>query len=117
MRSKGFTDKMNTRLESMPLGMPFVASDFSDITTTATIRRLLKVKIDAGEVTRILPGVYFKPKVNQILHEIVPANPDDVAEAIARSKGWIITASGEAPGFETIRDSLTALEDEMNLHV
>lgn len=95
MRSKGFTEKLEERLKGIPLGTPFVASDFSDITTAATIRRLLKVKIDAGEVIRILPGVYYQPKVNQMLNEAVPANPDAVAEAIARSYGWIITASGE----------------------
>ena len=95
MRSRGFTEKLDARLEGIPCGTPFVASDFSDITTATTIRRLLKVKIDAGEVTRILPGVYYQPKVNKMLNEAVPANPDAVAEAIARSNGWIITASGE----------------------
>ena len=95
MRSRGFTEKLNERLATIKPGRPFIASDFSDITSAATIRRLLKVKIDAGEVTRILPGVYFQPKVNRLLNESVPANPDAVAEAIARSNGWMITASGE----------------------
>ncbi len=95
MRSRGFTEKLDARLEAIPTGTPFIASDFSDITTAATIRRLLKIKIDAGEVTRILPGVYFQPKVNSLLNKSVPADPDAVAVAIARSNGWMITASGE----------------------
>ncbi len=96
MRSKGFTEKLNGRLQDIPPGMPFIASDFSDITDAATIRRLLKVKVDAGEVMRIIPGIYIQPKVNKLLGEIVPVDPDLVAEAIARSYGWTITASGEA---------------------
>lgn len=95
MRSKGFTDKLNERLKAIPPGTLFIASDFSDITTAATIRRLLKVKIDMGEVTRIMPGVYYQPRVNSLLNESVPPHPDAVAEAIARSNGWMITASGE----------------------
>lgn len=96
MRSKGFTEKLNERLQAVPPGTPFIANDFSDITDATTIRRLLKVKVDAGEIARIIPGVYYQPRVNKLLGEIVPANPDLVAEAIARSYGWTITASGEA---------------------
>lgn len=96
MKSKGFTKKLNERLQAIQLGTPFIASDFSDITDAKTIRRLLKVKIDAGEVMRIIPGVYYQPKVSKLLNEPVPAESDLVAEAIARSYGWTITASGEA---------------------
>lgn len=95
MRSKGYTDKLNEHLKEIPKGTPFIASDFSDITSPTTVRRLLKIKIDAGEVIRVIPGVYYQPRVNHLLNELVPPDPDLVAEAIARSNGWMITASGE----------------------
>jgi hypothetical protein len=33
--------------------------------------------------------------MSKLLNEAIPADPNQVAEAIARSKGWKITASGE----------------------
>lgn len=95
MRSKGYTDRLSERLKEIPQGIPFIATDFSDITSPTTIRRLLKNKIDAGEVIRVIPGVYYQPRVSHLLNEPVPPDPDLVAEAIARSNGWMITASGE----------------------
>lgn len=95
MNTKGFTERINERINAFSEGTPFVASDFSDITDAQTIRRLLKKQVDNGNLERIIPGVFFRPKMSQLLNEKIPADPNQVAEAIARSKGWKITASGE----------------------
>jgi hypothetical protein len=95
MNSKGFTERLNERINTLSEGTPFVASDFADITDSQTIRRLLKKQVDNGELERIIPGVFYRPKRSKLLNETVPADPNQVAEAIARSKGWKITASGE----------------------
>ncbi|MDX9851995.1 MAG: DUF6088 family protein [Anaerolineaceae bacterium] len=95
MNTKGFTDQLNKRINALSDGTPFVASDFSDITDAQTIRRLLKKQVDNRELERIIPGVFFRPKISKLLNEKIPVDPHQVAEAIARSKGWKITASGE----------------------
>lgn len=95
MNSKGFTEQLNERINNLPEGTPFIASDFSDITNAQTIRRLIKIQVDNGDLDRIIPGVFYRPKMNKLLNESIPADPNQVAEAIARSKGWKITASGE----------------------
>lgn len=95
MNSKGFTEQLNQRIKALPEGTPFIASDFADITDAQTIRRLLKKQVDDGELGRIIPGVFYRPKISKLLNEAIPADPNQVAVAIARSKGWKITASGE----------------------
>jgi hypothetical protein len=95
MNSKGFTEQLNERINALSEGTPFIASDFADITDAQTIRRLLKKLVDKGDLDRIIPGVFFRPKMSKLLNESIPADPNKVAEAIARSKGWKITASGE----------------------
>lgn len=95
MNSKTYTEKLNERLEEIGEGTPFVPSDFSDITGTQTIRKLLNLKVSAGELSRIIPGVYYQPRVSSLLNEAVPPDPDKAAQAIARSFGWTITADGE----------------------
>jgi len=95
MNSKGFTEQLNERINALSEGTPFIASDFADITDAQTIRRLLKKQVDNGDIGRIIPGVFFQPKMSKLLNEAIPPDPNQVAEAIARSKGWKITASGE----------------------
>jgi hypothetical protein len=95
MNSKGFTEQLTERINTITEGIPFTASDFTDITNAQTIRRIIKIKVDNGELERIIPGVFYRPKTNKLLNESIPADPNQVAEAIARSKGWKITASGE----------------------
>ena len=95
MNSKGFTELLNARINSLPDGTPFIASDFTDITDAQTIRRLIKKQVDNGELERIIPGVFYRTKRNKLLNELIPADPNQVAEAIARSKGWKIIPSGE----------------------
>ena len=95
MSSKQYTAQLKQRIDSMPDGTPFIAKDFADITDAQTIRRLINLMIDQGEISRIIPGVYYRPRVSSVLGVPVPPQADAVARAIARSNGWIIAPGGE----------------------
>ena len=95
MNSKQYTAQLKQRIDSMPDGTPFIAKDFADITDAQTIRRLINLMIDQGEISRIIPGVYYRPRVSSVLGVPVPPQADAVARAIARSNGWIIAPGGE----------------------
>ncbi len=95
MYSKGFTEKLKERISAFPEGTPFIAKDFADITDAHTVRRLINLMVLRGELDRVLPGVYVRPKRSRLVDKVLPADPHMVAEAIARSNGWIITPSGE----------------------
>ena len=79
MRSKGFTEKLNERLQAIPPGTPFIASDFSDITDAKTIRRLLKVKIDAWQHLFIHSGKSFS--LNTLIPSAYNTNPNTASTA------------------------------------
>ncbi len=95
MHTKGYTEGIIARIENAPAGKAFVPTDFSDITDAQTIRRLLKRFTDEGKITRVLQGVFYRPKTNRLLGEAVPPDPDSVAHAIARAQNWTITPSGQ----------------------
>lgn len=46
-------------------------------------------------IRRIINGVYEKPIYSNLLQEYIPANPDAVAYAIARSFRWTIAPCGD----------------------
>lgn len=93
MNSKGYSAKLDARLSEMDSGIPFVANDFSDIANVRTIRELLNLRIKSGTLRRIMPGIFMIPKVNKLLNVEVPANPNSIAQAIARNHNWNIAPS------------------------
>lgn len=95
MNSKPYTKQLKQRIDSLPKGAPFIAKDFSDITDAHTIRRLINLMIDQGEISRIMAGVYYRPKISEVLGVPVPPRADAVAHTIARKNGWIIAPGGE----------------------
>jgi len=94
MNSKGYKRELEGRISIIPEGVVFVASDFSDIAGVRTIRELIRRMVDKGDVVRVMPGVYMRPKISKLLKESVPASPEDVAYAIARMNNWTIAPSG-----------------------
>ncbi|MCD7708459.1 MAG: DUF6088 family protein [Clostridiales bacterium] len=76
-------------------GTIFLTKDFADIASAATVRKCLERQTDAGEIRRILNGVYDKPRYSEMLKKYLPADPDAVASAIARNYRWNIALSGD----------------------
>lgn len=95
MNNKQYTEQLIERIDSLSDGTPFIAKDFSDITDAHTIRRLINLMIGRGEISRIIPGVYYRPRISKVVGLPVPPRTDAVARAIARANGWTIAPGGE----------------------
>lgn len=87
--------EIKKRIEIAEVGTVFVTSDFTDIATTTTVRKCLGRQVEEKNIRRILDGVYEKPIYSKLLKEYIPANPERVAYAIARSFRWTIAPCGD----------------------
>lgn len=87
--------KIKKRIEIAEGGTVFVTSDFTDVATTTTVRKCLGRQVEEKNIRRILDGVYEKPIYSKLLKEYIPANPDTIAYAIARSFRWTIAPCGD----------------------
>ena len=85
--------EIKKRIEIAEVGTVFVTSDFTDIATTTTVRKCLGRQVEEKNIRRIL--VYEKPTYSKLLKEYIPANPERVAYAIARSFRWTIAPCGD----------------------
>lgn len=86
---------IKSRLEHLGRGSVFVASDFFDIADKKPVRQALLRMEEEGLIERVLRGVYLYPEYNDLLKRNVPADPGEVAKAIARNFNWTISPSGE----------------------
>ena len=87
--------EIKKRIEIAEVGTVFVTSDFTDIATATTLRKCLGGQVEEKNIRRILDGVYEKPTYSKLLKEYIPANPERVAYAIARSFRWTIAPCGD----------------------
>lgn len=92
--AKGYMQEIRERILSAEEGSVFSTSDLADIADTNTVRSALYRLIQDGILRRILNGVYEKPKYSKLLDEYVAADPEAVANALARSYHWTIAPCG-----------------------
>ena len=92
--AKGYMQEIRERILSAEEGSVFSTSDFADIADTNTVRSALYRLIQDGILRRILNGVFEKPKYSKLLDEYVAADPEAVANALARSYHWTIAPCG-----------------------
>ena len=93
--ANGIYTEIKKRIAMAEGGTVFVTSDFTDIATTTTVRKCLGRQVEEKCIRRILDGVYEKPIYSNFLKEYMPANPETVAYAIARSFRWTIAPCGD----------------------
>lgn len=93
--ANGIYTEIKKRIELAEQGTVFLTSDFADIATTTTVRKCLGRQVEEKKIRRIIDGVYEKPVYSQLLKEYIPANPDTIAYAIARSFHWTIAPCGD----------------------
>ncbi len=91
----GIYTEVKKRIELAESGTVFLSSDFTDIATTTTVRKCLGRQVEEKNIRRIINGVYEKPVYSKLLKEYIPANPDAIAYAIARSFHWTIAPCGD----------------------
>lgn len=93
--ANGIYTEIKKRIELAEPGTVFLTSDFIDIATTTTVRKCLGRQVEEKNIRRIIDGVYEKPVYSNLLKEYIPANPERVAYAIARSFHWTIAPCGD----------------------
>lgn len=93
--TSGIYTEIKKRIELAKPGTVFLSSDFTDIATTTTVRKCLGRQVKEKNIRRIMDGVYEKPVYSKFLKEYIPANPDAIAYAIARSFRWTIAPCGD----------------------
>lgn len=94
MTSRIYTE-IKKRIELAEPGTVFLTSGFTDIATVTTVRKCLGRQVEEKNIRRIMDGVYEKPVYSKLLKEYIPANPDTIAYAIARSFRWTIAPCGD----------------------
>lgn len=92
--AKGYIQEIRERILAAEDGCIFSSSDFADIADTNTVRSALYRLVQNGILRRILNGIYEKPKYSKLLGEYVAADPEAVANALARSYHWTIAPCG-----------------------
>lgn len=89
-----YKEKILDRINTLKDGHVFIANDFFDIAGYETIRSALNRLVESNEITRIMKGIYFKPRYIEIIDEYTTPSIDEVAKAIARKYNWTIAPSG-----------------------
>lgn len=89
-----YKEKILDRINTLKDGHVFIANDFFDIAGYETIRSVLNRLVESNEITRIMKGIYFKPRYIEIIDEYTTPSIDEVAKAIARKYNWTIAPSG-----------------------
>ena len=64
----------------------FVSTDYVDLADVNTVRQCLSRLEQAGELQRIMRGVYYRPAFSQLLGEYEAPSPHHVALALARGQ-------------------------------
>ncbi len=93
--AKGIINEIENRIEMSKPGTVFLTKDFTDIDTNTTIRKCLGRQVAAGNLRRIMQGVYEKPAYSNLLRQYLPTDPDAVANAIANTYHWNIAPCGD----------------------
>ena len=93
--SEKIYDEIKKRIDCLSDGEIIFTSDFSDITSLATARKLLGRQAEEGVIRRVIDGVYEKPKYSKVLDSIIPVDPEKVAYALARKYHWTISPCGD----------------------
>ena len=89
-----YKEKILDRINTLKDGHVFIANDFFDIAGYETIRSALNRLVESNEITRIMKGIYFKPRYIEVIDEYTTPSIDEVAKAIARKYNWTIAPSG-----------------------
>lgn len=90
-----YLQEIRKRIDAVPTGSVFVASDLAEIAETKRVSECLERMAKENMISRIMRGVYYKPEYSKLLGENVAPAADAVAHAIARNYGWTIVPCGD----------------------
>lgn len=93
---KTIKDHILSKINGFGRGSVFTPVDFSGIAKPLTILQSLSRMAKEGVIHRLIQGVYEYPAHSRLLKAPAPPDPDAIARAIARARGWTIIPTGEA---------------------
>lgn len=89
-----YSAMVRQRVESLPTGSVFFIQDFTDIAGEVSVRQTLCRLARQGFIRRLMNGVFDKPAADPRTGAFPPAQPDQVAVALARHRQWNIAPYG-----------------------
>ena len=89
-----FTKKIKERMDNFNNDKVFISSDFLDIADYETVRKTLNRLTNSEKIKKILKGIYYNPKYNELIEEYEAPSVHEVAKVIARKYNWTIAPSG-----------------------
>ncbi|MEA1974008.1 MAG: DUF6088 family protein [Bacillota bacterium] len=96
MERKIVINKIKNRIRLSEKGTIFLIADFLDIGSYDAVRKALSRLVNEEILFRVIRGIYKKSNYNEFLQYEIPASPDALARAIARSNNWTIGPKGDA---------------------
>ncbi len=75
--------KIKTRILHKRKGTVMFPDDFLDLGSSVSIRKALQILVSKNYIKRISQGIYVRPKISDLIGEIIPTT-EDVAIAIAK---------------------------------
>lgn len=76
-------------------GKIFSINDFYNLGTKNTIKSVLYRLNEENQITRLIDGLYIKPKYSEILKEYSYPDISEVAEKLAEKFNWTIAPTGD----------------------
>ncbi|MBQ8996686.1 hypothetical protein IJ095_01490 [Candidatus Saccharibacteria bacterium] len=96
MENKSIIDSIEKVIRSHDADWVFSAKDFSRPEyDPTTVRQCLNRLESQGKIKRIITGIYYSPRFNELLNEVISPSISKTAEAIARKNNWSIVPDGE----------------------
>lgn len=96
MSRETYLERIQERIIQWGTGSVFIISDFADISSTQTTKKILSRLTENQTLRRVMRGVYEYPEYSDFLGEYVAPSIDKIADALARNYGWTIAPSGDA---------------------
>lgn len=76
-------------------GKVFSINDFYNLGTKNTIKSILYRLNKENQITRLIEGLYIKPKYSNILKEYSYPDANEIAEKLANKFSWTISPAGD----------------------
>lgn len=92
MANQTIYNRILERIQAAEPEAVFVSTDYVDLADINTVWQCLSRLEQAGELHRIMRGVYYRPAFSQLLGEYESPSPHHVA--LARKFNWSIAPSG-----------------------
>lgn len=71
---KNYKNEITKQIELLDDGSIFIAKDFLEIVNYERIRNILNRLVTDGKIKRIMKGIYYQPRFNNLMNEYEAPN-------------------------------------------